>query len=89
MRLSNQFATRHTGISQRSQMHIDLIRDTARALGIEDIDVQASDLLKDTFRIQFDDCTGRKQVLFIPLTASPSRICQTLRFVSGPRLISH
>ncbi len=89
MRLSNQSATRHPDISHRRQTHIDLIRDTARALGIEDIDVQASDLLKDTFRVQFDDCTGRKQILFIPLAASPSRICQTLRFVSGPRLISH
>lgn len=89
MRLSNHSTTRHAGISQRSQTHIDLIRDTARVLGIEDIDVQASDLLKDTFRVQFDDCTGRKQILFIPLAASSSRICQTLRFVSGPRLISH
>lgn len=89
MRLSNQSATRHPDISHRRQTHIDLIRDTARTLGIEDIDIQASDLLKDTFRIQFDDCTGLKQILFIPLTASPSRICQTLRFVSGPRLMSH
>jgi hypothetical protein len=66
-----------------------LIRDVARMLGIGAIRVEISNLLKDAFRIQFDDCTGRAQTLFIPATASPARISQTLRLVSGPVKRAH
>jgi hypothetical protein len=62
-----------------------LIRNTANALGITAIDIEPSNLLKDTFRIEFDDCTGRKQTLFMPVGATSARVSETLRFVSGRR----
>jgi hypothetical protein len=63
-----------------------LIRDMADALGITAIEIELSNLLKNTFRVQFGDCTGRMQTLFISAAATPARVNQTLRFVSGPRL---
>ena len=62
-----------------------VIRDTARMLGIGTIEIEAATFLKEAFRIQFDDCTGRRQTLFLPFAASAARISQTLRLVSGPR----
>ncbi len=71
---------------RRVKDHAVLIRNTANALGITAIEIEPSNLLKDTFRIEFDDCTGRKQTLFLPFTVTSARVSQTLRFVSGPRL---
>jgi len=62
-----------------------LIKGTADLLGIQGVVVEQSQLLRDTLRVQLDDCTGRKQTLFLPLTGSPARVSQTLRFLSGPR----
>ncbi len=87
MKLSKHPVARETSICHQKQVddRFVLIRDVADMLGIEAIKIEPSNLLKDTFRVQFDDCTGRKQTLFIPLAASPARVAQTLRFVSGPR----
>lgn len=91
MKLNRHITAHAESISHQKQMHdrIVLIRDVASVLGIEAIEIEPSELLKDTFRVQFDDCTGRKQTLFIPLAASPARVSQTLRFVSGPRSLQH
>jgi len=91
MKLSKHAGAPESGFSHQKQMHdrVVLIRDVASVLGIKSIEIEQSDLLKDTFRVQFDDCTGRKQTLFIPLAASPARVSQTLRFVSGPRSLQH
>ena len=62
-----------------------LIKDTADQLGIQGIVVEQSQLLKDTLRVQLDDCNGRTQTLLLPLFGSPARVSQTLRFMSGPR----
>lgn len=62
-----------------------LIRNTADGLGISAIQIEPSGLHKDTFRIEFADCTCRKQTLFLPLGASAPRVSQTLRSVSGRR----
>jgi hypothetical protein len=91
MKLSKHTAANEAGIFHEKQVYdrIVLIRDMASVLGIKAIEIEPSELLKDTFRVQFDDCTGRKQTLFIPLAASPARVSQTLRFVSGPRSLQH
>lgn len=87
MKLENAHPARESRISYQKQLDDQtvLIRDTANALGIEAIEIEPSRLLKDTFRVQFDDCTGRKQTLFLPLAVGPARVSQTLRFVSGSR----
>ena len=87
MKFDKHTAVHEIEISYQKQVEdrIVLIRDIASELGISSIDVEPSDLLKDTFRIKFDDCTGRKQTLFIPLAASRARVAQTLRFIFGPR----
>lgn len=62
-----------------------LIRNTADGLGIRAIQIEPSGLHKDTFRIQFADCTGRTQTLFLPLGTSAAHVSQTLRSVAGSR----
>lgn len=91
MKLGNAHPARESGIRRQKQSvnHLAvLIRDTANALGIEAIEIEASKLLKNTFRVQFGDCTGRKQTLFLPRTVGPARVSQMLRLVSGSRPIS-
>lgn len=87
MKLSNYNSPRGPTIAPNRNLteRAGLIRDVANMLGIDAIKIELSNLLKDAFRIQFDDCTGRAQTLFIPAAASPARISQTLRLVSGPR----
>lgn len=88
MKLGTHPSVKESKVShqQRVDDRTVLIRDTASVLGIKAIQIEPSNLLKDTFRIQFADCTGRNQTLFIPFTATSARVSQTLRFVSGPRL---
>jgi hypothetical protein len=88
MKQSKYLPARQPKISRRplSDERTVLIRNTADGLGIHAIEIEPSDLHRDTFRIEFADCTGRKQTLFLPFSANRARVDQTLRTVSGRRL---
>jgi len=74
---------------QQAIEQANAIREVARDLGVNSVDVMVSFISRRTLSIQFRDNQGRRQELFVPLREHASRIRKTMRLILGPKMRSN